>query len=105
MGVFGNDIFNGSDIPTLGGYVSNERVLKLVEWIKPLIIRKNLADHLYMSSSELDQWLENDLINYVPLVDYQDGFEERVIQWLKDSFEYLEYETQDKIRDIVNAQP
>lgn len=105
MGVFGNDIFNSSDIPTLGGHVSNERVLKLVEWIKPLIIRKHLADHLYMSSSELDQWLENDLIKYVPLVDYQDGFEERVIQWLKDSFKDLDDDTQDEIRDIVNAQP
>lgn len=44
--------------------------------------------------SNLDKFLEFGIMFcFVPLVDYQDGFEERVIQWLKDSFEYLEYET------------
>lgn len=85
--------------------MSSDRVIRLIDSIKFLDkeIQKNFANDQYMSHSEFLLWLETELKDYVPLVDYQDDFEDRAIGWLKESFNYLDPEYQEEIKKIVNG--
>ena len=83
--------------------MSSERVIRLIDTIKFMSKERQseFANDQYMSLSEFLQWLETELVTYVPIVDYQQDFEQKAIDWLKDSFKNLTPLTQQEIRDAV----